>query len=116
MLELKRGARRQDPSVEAAIKQCGRTKQWTAALELLRGASRSSSTASTGYYMAAVSTCSKGRQWHCALALLSEMWEVKLEPDSATALGSARAGRVSSGSGLCLFSGRSVKRSWSPTS
>ncbi|CAK0906883.1 unnamed protein product [Prorocentrum cordatum] len=32
-------------------------------------------------YCAGISACRKGEQWQRALALLSEMWEVRLEPD-----------------------------------
>ncbi|CAK0804247.1 unnamed protein product [Prorocentrum cordatum] len=68
-------------------------------------------------YSAGISACELGRQWHRALALLSEMREAKLEPDvmSATTLGSARARRASSGSGLWRCSARCGRRSWSPT-
>ncbi|CAK0836621.1 unnamed protein product, partial [Prorocentrum cordatum] len=43
------------------------------------------------------------------------MREAKLEPNSATALGSARASRASSGSGRWRCSARCGRRSWSPT-
>ena len=59
-------------------------------------------------YNAGISACEKGEQWQRALALLSEMWEVKLEPNVVfytTIPGSARSkgavvafhGRQSSG-------------------
>ncbi|CAK0895326.1 unnamed protein product [Prorocentrum cordatum] len=51
------------------------------------------------YYSAGISACEKGEQWQPALALLSELREAKLEPDSATMLGSARWKGASSGSG-----------------
>ncbi|CAK0893392.1 unnamed protein product [Prorocentrum cordatum] len=47
-------------------------------------------------YSAGISACEKGEQWQRALALLSEIWS---PTSSATALGSARARRASSGSG-----------------
>ncbi|CAK0827405.1 unnamed protein product [Prorocentrum cordatum] len=43
------------------------------------------------------------------------MCEAKLEPNSATALGSARARRASSGSGRWRSSARRWRRNWSPT-
>ncbi|CAK0852700.1 unnamed protein product [Prorocentrum cordatum] len=67
-------------------------------------------------YNAGISACGKGEQWQRAFALLSEMWESKLETGSATALGSARARRASSGRWVWRFSARCGRRSWSPTS
>ncbi|CAK0868078.1 unnamed protein product [Prorocentrum cordatum] len=49
-------------------------------------------------YSAGISACGKGEQWQRALALLSEMREAKLQPNSATMLGLARAGKANSGS------------------
>ncbi|CAK0873513.1 unnamed protein product [Prorocentrum cordatum] len=65
-------------------------------------------------YNAGASACEKGEQWQRALRLLIEMRDSKLEPDSATMLGSTRAGRASSGSGLWRCSARCGRRSWSP--
>ncbi|CAK0845418.1 unnamed protein product [Prorocentrum cordatum] len=141
MLDTGRGSREDATSVEAAIKNCGRTKQWSAALRLLREGARLGVQPVRSHYVATVtacrkggqwqhalsvfsemwevelepsvtfcynagiSACEKGEQWQRALALLSEMWEVKLKPSvSATVLGSARARRASSGSGLCRCS------------
>ncbi|CAK0858992.1 unnamed protein product [Prorocentrum cordatum] len=67
-------------------------------------------------YSAAISACEKRDQWQHALALLGEMRVAKLEPDSATTLGSARARRASSGSGLWRCFARCGRRSWSKTS
>ncbi|CAK0843473.1 unnamed protein product [Prorocentrum cordatum] len=64
---------------------------------------------------AGISACEKGGQWQRALALLSEMRQVNLEPTSATALGSARARRASSGSGRLRCWARCGRLSWSPT-
>ncbi|CAK0871384.1 unnamed protein product [Prorocentrum cordatum] len=64
---------------------------------------------------AGISACGKGEQWQRTLALLSEMWDTILKPDSATALGSARAGSASSGSGLWRCSARCGRQSWSLT-
>ncbi|CAK0846815.1 unnamed protein product, partial [Prorocentrum cordatum] len=66
-------------------------------------------------YNAGISACADVGQWQWALALLSQKWEAKLDPDSATALGSARARMASSGSGLCRFSVICRRSNWSPT-
>ncbi|CAK0800612.1 unnamed protein product [Prorocentrum cordatum] len=58
-------------------------------------------------YNAGISACETSEQWQRALALLSEMWEVKLEPNViTTTLGSARARRVRSGNGFWRYSAR----------
>ncbi|CAK0816122.1 unnamed protein product, partial [Prorocentrum cordatum] len=68
-------------------------------------------------YNSGISACEKGEQWQGALALLREMREAKLEPNvSATALGSARAGRANSGSGRWHCPAKFGRGSWSPTS
>ncbi|CAK0788565.1 unnamed protein product [Prorocentrum cordatum] len=46
-----------------------------------RCARRSWSPTPSPPYNAGVSACEKGKQWQLALSLLSEMWEVKIEPD-----------------------------------
>ncbi|CAK0906597.1 unnamed protein product [Prorocentrum cordatum] len=62
------------------------------------------------HYNAGISACEKGEQWQRALALLTEMGEAKLEPNSATVLGSARARKVSSGTQPCRCSARWSRR------
>ncbi|CAK0830537.1 unnamed protein product [Prorocentrum cordatum] len=80
MLDIGRGSREGAISVEASIKSCGRTKQWNAALWLLREGIRSGAQAVPSQYVATISACGKGRQWQHALSVLSEMWEAMLEP------------------------------------
>jgi len=63
------------------IKKYGQTKQWSAALQLLREGIQSGAKLSPGPYIVTASACRKGGQWHLALSLISEMWEGKLEPD-----------------------------------
>ncbi|CAK0808654.1 unnamed protein product [Prorocentrum cordatum] len=65
--------------VESAIKKCGATKQWSAALQLFAEASRRSSAVAPGCYLAAAGACGKGRQWQRALALLCQAWETRME-------------------------------------
>ncbi|CAK0845203.1 unnamed protein product [Prorocentrum cordatum] len=106
MLGIGRGSREGVISLEASIKNCGRTKQWSVALRLLREGLRLGVQLVPGHYIAIASACRKGGQWQHALSVLSDMWKAKLEcgrrswipTSSATALGSARARRASSGS------------------
>ncbi|CAK0874049.1 unnamed protein product [Prorocentrum cordatum] len=89
-------------SYSAGISACEKGEQWQQALALLSDMWEAKLEPNVISYNAGISACEKGEQWHRALALLSEMREAKLEPDvisSATALGSARARRASSGSG-----------------
>ncbi|CAK0908987.1 unnamed protein product [Prorocentrum cordatum] len=81
MLDFGRGSRESAISLEALIKNCGRTKQWSAALRLLRDAIRFDVQLVPSHYIATVSACRKGGQWQHALSVLSEMWEAKLEPN-----------------------------------
>ncbi|CAK0816463.1 unnamed protein product, partial [Prorocentrum cordatum] len=94
MLGIGRGSREGVISLEASIKSCGRTKQWSVALRLLREGLRLGVQLVPGHYIATASACRKGGQWQHALsvlsdmwrwqpalALLSEMWEAKLEPN-----------------------------------
>ncbi|CAK0851162.1 unnamed protein product [Prorocentrum cordatum] len=98
-------------SLEASIKNCGLTKEWSAALRLLREGVRLGVQLVPNHYVATISACRKGGQWQHALSVLSEMWEAKLEPDLATTPGSARARAASSGSKLCRCSAMLVRRS-----
>ncbi|CAK0875286.1 unnamed protein product [Prorocentrum cordatum] len=107
-----------DPDVisyNVGISACEKGQQWQRALALLSEMLEAKLEPDIISYNAGISACEKGEQWQRALALLSEMWEAKLDPDvisttlqgpvrarraqaSATALGSARARRASSGS------------------
>ncbi|CAK0825239.1 unnamed protein product [Prorocentrum cordatum] len=85
-------------SYSAGISACEKGEQWQRALALLSEMREMKLEPNIISYNAGISACEKREQWQDALALLSEMREVKLEPDSsATALGSARARRASSG-------------------
>ena len=97
MLDCRRGSEHSGFSFQAAIKKCGKAKQWSAALSIFREACQLRSKVSLGCHNAVVGACGKGKQWQRALALLSEMWEVKLEPNVIYSLmpGAARARRVS---------------------
>ncbi|CAK0840713.1 unnamed protein product [Prorocentrum cordatum] len=92
MLEIQRGSRQGEPSFEAAIKKCGKTRQWREALNLFREASQLRSKISPGCYIVTVSACGKDRQWQQALALLSELWEAKLESYAASYCAGITAG------------------------
>ncbi|CAK0874783.1 unnamed protein product [Prorocentrum cordatum] len=98
MLGLGRGSREGAISIEVSIKNCGGTKQWSAALRLLHEGLRLGVQLVPSHYIATASACREGGQWQHALSVLSEMWKAKLEPNSATMLGSAHARRASSGS------------------
>ncbi|CAK0874849.1 unnamed protein product [Prorocentrum cordatum] len=65
----------------AAIKDCGATRQWRAALGLLREAPRSRAPAEAVVYNVAIAACGKGRQWQQSLLLLDEMREASTAPD-----------------------------------
>ncbi|CAK0905544.1 unnamed protein product, partial [Prorocentrum cordatum] len=94
-------------SYSAGISACEKGAQWQRALALLSEMGKARLEPHVISYSAGISACEKSKQWQWALALLSEMWEAKLAPDvSATALGSARARRASSGSGLWRCSAR----------
>ncbi|CAK0841582.1 unnamed protein product [Prorocentrum cordatum] len=69
-------------SLEASIKNCGQTKQWSAALRMLREGIQFGLQLVPSHYVAIVSACRKGGQWQHALSVFSEMLEAKLEPDS----------------------------------
>ncbi|CAK0842260.1 unnamed protein product [Prorocentrum cordatum] len=86
----------------AGISACTSGEQWQRALALLGEMREVKLELDMMSYSAGISACEKGEQWQRALALLGEMCEAKLEPDvfCSTALGSARAGMASSGSGL----------------
>ncbi|CAK0841632.1 unnamed protein product [Prorocentrum cordatum] len=99
-------------SYNAVTSACEKGGQWQQALALLSGLLAVKLEPDVISYSAVISTCEKGEQWQRALSLFSEMSETKLEPDvSVTALGSARARRASSGSGLCGCSARCRRRS-----
>ncbi|CAK0889322.1 unnamed protein product [Prorocentrum cordatum] len=66
-------------SLEVSIKKCGQTKQWCAALELLREGIQLSVQLVPGHYIATVGACAKGGQWQHALSVLGAMREAKLE-------------------------------------
>ncbi|CAK0808031.1 unnamed protein product [Prorocentrum cordatum] len=68
-------------SLEASIKNFGLTKQWSAALRLLREGIQLGVQLAPGHYVATVSACRKAGQWQHALSVFSEMWEAKLEPN-----------------------------------
>ncbi|CAK0908989.1 unnamed protein product [Prorocentrum cordatum] len=99
MLDFGRGSRESAISLEALIKNCGRTKQWSAALRLLRDAIRFDVQLVPSHYIATVSACRKGGQWQHALSVLSEMWEAKLEPNVIS---------YSAGISACEKEGRAV--------
>ncbi|CAK0862382.1 unnamed protein product [Prorocentrum cordatum] len=97
---------------EVAVEKYSRTRQWSAALQLLRKSLQSGAHLSPGHYITIVSACRKAGQWQHALSVLNAMWEAKVKPNSsATMLGSARARRASSGSGLWHWSARCGRRS-----
>ncbi|CAK0875790.1 unnamed protein product, partial [Prorocentrum cordatum] len=90
-------------SYNRGVDACAKSGQWQRALALLSEIREVKLEANVISYSCGISSCEKGEQWQHALALLSEMKEAKLEPgviSSVTALGSARARRESSGSGL----------------
>ncbi|CAK0832934.1 unnamed protein product [Prorocentrum cordatum] len=96
-------------SCNAGISACEKGEQWQRALTLLSEMREAKVEPDAVSCNAGISACEKGEQWQRALALLSEMREVQLEPSSASTLGSARAGRASSGSGpwrCCASCGR----------
>ncbi|CAK0872963.1 unnamed protein product [Prorocentrum cordatum] len=87
----------------AGIGACKNGVQWQLTLALLSEMRSAKLEPNVIFsYSAGISACEKSKQWQRALVLLSEMWEAKLEPDviSATALGSVRARRASTGSWL----------------
>ncbi|CAK0904771.1 unnamed protein product [Prorocentrum cordatum] len=98
-------------SYNSGISACEKDDNWQHALLLLSEMREAKVGPDVVSYSAGVGACEKGNQWQKALSLLSEMREAKLEPDSwsTTALGSARARRVSSGSGLLSFSTRCAR-------
>ena len=79
------------------MKKGGQTKQWRAALQLLREGIQSGLKMSPGPYIAIASACRKGGRWQLALSLLSEMREAKLESNVIifTIQGELRARRAS---------------------
>ncbi|CAK0880995.1 unnamed protein product [Prorocentrum cordatum] len=81
MLGIGRGSREGAIPLEASIKNCGRTTQWSAALRLLREGLRLGVQLAPGHFIATASACRKGGQWQYALSALSDMWKAKLEPD-----------------------------------
>ncbi|CAK0794602.1 unnamed protein product [Prorocentrum cordatum] len=81
MLGIGRGSREGVISLEASIKICVRTKQWSVALRLLREGLRLGVQLVPGHYIATASACRKGGQWQHALSVLSDMWKAKLEPN-----------------------------------
>ncbi|CAK0862379.1 unnamed protein product, partial [Prorocentrum cordatum] len=105
-------------SYSAGISACKKGEQWQRVLSLLTEMRGAKVDPDVIAYSAGISACEKGEQWQRALALLREMREVWLEPNpwSATALGSARAKKASSGSGLWRCSVGCGRRSWSLTS
>ncbi|CAK0789737.1 unnamed protein product [Prorocentrum cordatum] len=93
MLDIGRGSREGAVSFEVSIKKCGRTKQWSAALRLLREGIRLGVQLVPSHYVAIVSACGKIGQWQHALSVLSEMWEAKLEPDVSYNAGIGACGK-----------------------
>ncbi|CAK0881003.1 unnamed protein product [Prorocentrum cordatum] len=81
MLGIGRGSREGAIPLEASIKNCGRTTQWSAALRLLREGLRLGVQLAPGHFIATASACRKGGQWQYALSALSDMWKAKLEPN-----------------------------------
>ncbi|CAK0879656.1 unnamed protein product [Prorocentrum cordatum] len=97
------GGPRRLVNYNAGISACAKGEQWQRALALLSEMWEAKLDPDVTSYSAGITACKSGGQWQRALALLTEMWEVKLKstaPWSATALGSARARRAGSGSGL----------------
>ncbi|CAK0910129.1 unnamed protein product, partial [Prorocentrum cordatum] len=82
MLDIVRGSREGATSLEGSIKNCAQTKQWSAALRLLREGFRLGAQLAPGHYIATVCACRSGGQWQHALSVLSEMWAATLEPNS----------------------------------
>ncbi|CAK0879377.1 unnamed protein product [Prorocentrum cordatum] len=104
-------------SYNAGISAGEKGRQWQLSLALLREMRESKLVPDVISYSSGASACEKAERWQLALLLLGEMREAKLAPNSsATALGSARARRASSGSAPCRCSARCVRRTWSPAS
>ncbi|CAK0880673.1 unnamed protein product [Prorocentrum cordatum] len=89
-------------SYNAGISACEKSEQWQRALSLISEMWEVKMEPDVSYNTG-ISACEKGEQWLWSLAIFRDMREAKLEPDvtfiSATTLGSARAGKASSGSG-----------------
>ncbi|CAK0838682.1 unnamed protein product [Prorocentrum cordatum] len=103
-------------SYSAGISACEKGVQWQRALALLGEMWDARLETNVISYSAGISACAKGEQWHRALALIGAVREARLEHTvSATAPGSARARRASSGSGLWRCSARCGRPSWRPT-
>ncbi|CAK0905227.1 unnamed protein product [Prorocentrum cordatum] len=87
-------------SYNAGISACEKGEQWQRALALLNEMWEAKLKPDVISYNAWISACKKGGQWQRALALLTRCGRRSWSPtSSATALGSARARRASSGSG-----------------
>ncbi|CAK0825238.1 unnamed protein product [Prorocentrum cordatum] len=100
----------------ATVSACRKGGQWQHALSVLSEMWEAKLEPNVISYSAGISACEKGEQWQRALALLSEMLEATVEPDVITTmLGSARAGRASSGNGPWRCSARRGRRSRVPT-
>ncbi|CAK0841498.1 unnamed protein product [Prorocentrum cordatum] len=103
-------------SHNVVLNACEKAEQWQQSLALLSAMRETKVEPGVISYGAGIGACEKGEQWQRAVLLFSEMGEATVESNSATALGSAHARRVSSGCGLCRCSARCGTRSWSPTS
>ncbi|CAK0880211.1 unnamed protein product [Prorocentrum cordatum] len=86
MPDIGRGSRGGAVPLEVTVKRCGQTRQWSAALQLLREGVQFGVQLSPCHYVAAASACRHGGQWQHALCVLSEMWEAKLEPSVTSPL------------------------------
>ncbi|CAK0847312.1 unnamed protein product [Prorocentrum cordatum] len=89
-------------SYNAGISACEKSEQWQRALALLTEMREAKLEPNVISYSAGISACEKDEQWEQALAIFGEMCVAKVKPNvtSATTLGSPRARRASSGSGL----------------
>ncbi|CAK0842264.1 unnamed protein product [Prorocentrum cordatum] len=81
MLPIRPGSREGTVSLEVSIKKCEQTKQWSAALQLLREAVQLGVKLLPGHYIATVGACRTSGQWQRALSVLGEMWGSKVEPN-----------------------------------